>query len=431
MLLFLFPIRTDAPIYHFPFATLWLIGLNVCAFVVTWIMPIVFDVGDFYDYQRLLCITLGGTIEPIKWLTATFFHFDPGHLIFNMLFLWTFGLLVEGKLGWRKFLGCYLLIGVGGSAVIQLIVFGMDGTNWAGGASVAISGLMLMSYLWAPKNDVGIAYFLWILFFIRLGEFQITISTFVLVYLFLQGVSASLQGTFLTSEFMHGVGFVIGGLLGTWMVKKKKVDCEGWDLFSVMKGEHGRKFKEAIYDEVDADLRPSGSWIADKKRRRSAIEKRRNEQRESAKPAPAGGSNKPATAEETVARIHQLLRARKTTAAVQMLNARRQFDDRFELPGPDLLRLAQQLHEADQTDESVRHLTEYVTRHPDGSEKVRLTLASLMVQIQSRPAAALRVLEPVTPAELTDVERRKMAAIVKKANEMIDDGVIEFGDGAW
>lgn len=427
MLLLLFPVRTDAPIYHFPYATLGLIGANIAAFVVTWIMPICFDIGDFHDYEELFCITLGGTLEPLKWVTATFFHFDPGHLIFNMLFLWTFGLLVEGKLGWRRFLAVYLAIGVLGAAAIQAIVFGMDGSSWAGGASVAISGLMLISYLWAPKNDIGIAYFLWILFFIRLGEFQLTISTFVVIYLILQGLSALAQQTFLTSEFMHAVGFIIGGLIGYWLLRTKRVDCERWDLFSIMKGQHGRQLKQVIYEDVDQSYGPSEARKREirKRKEKAKAARAKQEQGDASEVTPLSSSDQAAL------RIRQLLKSRKAIAALQLINERRQVDNRFEIPGPDILRLAQQLHELDRSDESVRFLSEYLERHPVGSDRVRLTLAALMIQIQQRPTAALRVLEPVEVGDLNEADRKKYRTLSEKANAMIEDGVIEFGEGAW
>lgn len=427
MLLLLFPVRTDAPIYHFPYATLWLIGLNTIVFVVTWIMPVFFDVGSLVGYTDAICVTLGGSIQPLKWLTANFYHFDPGHLIFNMLFLWTFGLLVEGKLGWERFLAAYLGIGFVGAAAIQATFYTMNGSTWAGGASVAISGLMLMAYLWAPKNDVGIAYFLWVLFFIRLGVFQLSISSFIFIYLCYQAISGYLQGSFLTSEFMHLVGFVLGAILGVWLLRTKRVDCEGWDLFSVMQGKHGRQLKQVVYDDVNSSLGPSAlrkQRIKNKKRKARA-------EREKRQTGETVTKSKMSATDQAAMRIHQLLKKKKARAALQELNERRKVDDSFEIPGPDLLRLAQQLHDLGRSDEAVQFLGEYVDRHPAGSDRVRLTLASLMVKEQTRPTAALRMMEPIEVGDLEPPDRKRHAVLLKTANAMIEDGVIEFGEGAW
>ena len=52
-----------------------------------------------------------GRLHPIQWVTHNFLHYDVLHLAGNMLFLWSFGIVVEGKLGAFKFLMTYLAIG--------------------------------------------------------------------------------------------------------------------------------------------------------------------------------------------------------------------------------------------------------------------------------------------------------------------------------
>ncbi len=46
------------------------------------------------------------------------------HLVGNMFFLWGFGLVVEGKLGWWRFLLLYLTIGAIYSVIIQTSMLG-------------------------------------------------------------------------------------------------------------------------------------------------------------------------------------------------------------------------------------------------------------------------------------------------------------------
>ena len=66
--------------------------------------------------------SLGDGIHPLQWLTNNFLHAGFFHLAGNMIFLWTFGLVVEGKLGWWAFLLVYLGLGVGESAGMQILV---------------------------------------------------------------------------------------------------------------------------------------------------------------------------------------------------------------------------------------------------------------------------------------------------------------------
>ncbi len=102
--MFFFPYSTDAPIYYWPIATVCLMLANIGAYigVVT---------GKFSPMENWL-LSFGAGLHPQEWLSSIFMHASPMHLVGNLLFLWLFGLIVEGKLGWFKFLACYLAIGM-------------------------------------------------------------------------------------------------------------------------------------------------------------------------------------------------------------------------------------------------------------------------------------------------------------------------------
>ncbi len=103
-------------------------------------------------------------LTPFQWLLSMFMHASFDHLLGNMLFLWIFGLVVEGKIGWWRFLLCYVGIGVvqsAGEQTLQLILGGEGGSL---GASTAIYGIMAMSAVWAPKNNVHVFYWLYFYF---------------------------------------------------------------------------------------------------------------------------------------------------------------------------------------------------------------------------------------------------------------------------
>ena len=98
-----FPYGTDAPVYYWPFTTVAMIIANVLVFTL--------EVCD-ERFADALVLETGSGIHPLQWLTTNFAHAGPMHLAGNMLFLWAFGLIVEGKLGWLKTLVAYLGIGV-------------------------------------------------------------------------------------------------------------------------------------------------------------------------------------------------------------------------------------------------------------------------------------------------------------------------------
>ncbi len=52
-----------------------------------------------------------------------FAHDGVVHLVSNMYFLAVFGLIVQGKLGWNRFLRLYLSIGLIDAALTQLIMW--------------------------------------------------------------------------------------------------------------------------------------------------------------------------------------------------------------------------------------------------------------------------------------------------------------------
>ena len=105
------PINTDAPIYHWPWMTLVLIVANCACFYAT----------GFGVEPEGWVLQFGHELHPIEWLAYNFFHFGWMHLIGNMIFLWGFGIIVEGKIGWWRFLLVYLLIGVLGGLLIAAL----------------------------------------------------------------------------------------------------------------------------------------------------------------------------------------------------------------------------------------------------------------------------------------------------------------------
>lgn len=108
------PYSTDAPIYHFPWMTIVLIVVNCITFAIT-------GMGHNSDGWLL---QYGNGLHPLEWVAYNFLHFGIGHLVGNMFFLWAFGIVVEGKLGWWKFLAVYMGIGIIGGFLIQLTMLG-------------------------------------------------------------------------------------------------------------------------------------------------------------------------------------------------------------------------------------------------------------------------------------------------------------------
>ena len=114
------PTGTDAPIYYWPYATIALIVLNTALlFAVPPVAgnvrlnekdEVIEDVETVSNFERFSLAVGDGRLHPLQWVTHNFLHFGFMHLAGNMLFLWAFGIVVEGKLGALKYLLAYLAL---------------------------------------------------------------------------------------------------------------------------------------------------------------------------------------------------------------------------------------------------------------------------------------------------------------------------------
>ena len=222
---FCIPTGTDAPIYYWPIATVGLIVVNSLAFFLT---------GNVEPF-----INQFGIINPLQWLTSLFMHADFSHLLGNMIFLWTFGIIVEGKIGWWKFLLIYLAIGIIESAIGQLMMLGSAGGSL--GASAAIYGLLAVCVVWAPENNLQLTY--GGVFFFRPFWGSCEISLLIIGFLYIAGdfFWTAMTHLQMSSYLCHFMGAVIGSTVGVAMLKMRRVDCEGFDLLSRMNGTFGEK----------------------------------------------------------------------------------------------------------------------------------------------------------------------------------------------
>ena len=81
------------------------------------------------NFERYALRLGDGRFHPVQWVTHNFLHLGFLHLAGNMLFLWSFGIVVEGKLGAVKYLVAYLAMGTLHGAMMQLICSGRAWTS--------------------------------------------------------------------------------------------------------------------------------------------------------------------------------------------------------------------------------------------------------------------------------------------------------------
>lgn len=133
-----------------------LIAANVAAFVITWFAP---EVMLFFG---LRVADVLGSLRIWQPVTYMFLHGGFGHILFNMLALWMFGVELERMWGTRFFLKYYFVCGLGAAATTAVLsflpfaIFDHLYTALTVGASGAIYGILLAYGLYFPNRPIYI-----------------------------------------------------------------------------------------------------------------------------------------------------------------------------------------------------------------------------------------------------------------------------------
>ena len=396
---FFIPLSTDAPVYHWPFATVGLIVVNVLAFLATGIPEISpIPIEPFVLFH-------GQGIYPHQWFTSMFLHANFSHLLGNMLFLWIFGLVVEGKIGWWQFLVVYLGIGAGQSAIEQVISIVMANEGASLGASSAIYGLMAISLVWAPLNVVEFYGFAWLLVFFRQGIFEISIRTVAVVYFaldLLEVILTQAGGDFqFSTGVLHLMGALGGVLVGLSMLQLDLVDCEGWDIINLWQGKHQGRISR---DETDT-----------------------RSPREPARPKMSSADRH----ELAESRLTHLLDQGQLDQAVDLVTTTASQLPSWRPAHHNLLRLVRELQRHKKWSASVPIMVRCLQLYGEQDVRIRLTLAQILIQVEGRPKQALRVLAKLPRTRLPDPLERNRRQLIVRAKQMAQAGQLELETQDW
>jgi membrane associated rhomboid family serine protease len=393
----LIPLSTDAPIYHFPFATIGLIVANFICFQITgW------GAGPYAEDWMLEY----GHINPVEWLSSIFAHAGWVHLLGNMFFLWAFGLIVEGKLGWHRFLVVYLLVGCGQSALEQVLFLPL-GEGSSCGASAAIFGLLAICLVWAPKNEFHVI----MIAMFRMFSFDITIMMYSLWYFGWELLWVVLFAH--PTAFLHMMGAFMGFGVGVLYLKKGWVDCENWDLFAVLKGTHGRFGDKSTTVGSHADP----SLLFGKDVSVSEIEVAKDDK------APQGSSRSRRSKE--LKNICGLIDRGQFMEAVDAMMSLRMHDSDSRLDESRLKRMALGLIQANMPEDAEIYLEEYTHRFPETCAWAHVRIAQIHLTVNRRPNAALGHLKQVRLSALTPDMQKLGKKIASEAKKQVQAGVVD------
>lgn len=402
----LIPYNTDASIYYWPFATCGLIAINVAAFVGMVLMHEALPETEYLRIYNELSLRYGEGLRPLQWITSNFLHAGPLHLLGNMFCLWGFGLVVEGKVGWWKFLAIYFGIGATQCAFEQSVMLFAPGGGSLGASSI-IYGLLAIAMIWAPMNEMSCVF----LIIIRPIMFEVTLYTLAIVAVLIELGTSLLSGMALSSSILHLMGAFLGFGVGTAMLKWGWVDCEGWDVFSVWSGRPDDDRKE----EKEAAER----LLQDAERTRH--ERRLNEV--STEPfAVDSDESLPLTSVDdgsaSLDDIRRALAAGDAQAAFEAYQAYSFGRSGHELPERELLQIIAQFQKSKRWAASLPPMVEYLGSFSEREAPIRLRVARVLIDVERRPRQALYVLEKLNPALLSDKDRSTLEKLRAKAERL-------------
>jgi membrane associated rhomboid family serine protease len=413
----LIPYSSDAPLYHFPYTTIGLIAVNVMMYFVTAGIAMndlpsdEAEAGQRQESRSILWLADSPKVRwlnlefdrvlPTQWLTHAFMHADIFHLLGNMVFLWAFGLVVEGKVGWKRMLLIYATMCVVQGALIQIIMWLLnDRPGSALGASGAIFGLMAIAVVWAPKNEMNCV----LILFPIVRVFELTIIMLGFIYLALQLLFFSLHGFGMSSEALHLTGIAIGVPIGLLFLRRNWVDCEGWDI-------HSLYFLNS--DQLERK-RNRQRWEAERQTAEEREQEREKNTRRLVNSIAAALDGGHATAGIAIYEKH-----------LTELQAGRQ------LPQAVLRSLISAMHQQRVWEPSIPLLVEILRREPvERCIGARLRLAEILIHVSDRPKQAMAVLKKL-PADLSREQILKRNKLLQAAKSKLAGGSIEIDVHDW
>ena len=426
------PTGTDAPIYHWPFATVGLIVLNVALlFLVPPVAGVVrFDENDeviedaetVSNFERYALAIGDGRLHPVQWVTHNFLHYGFLHLAGNMLFLWAFGIVVEGKLGVIKYLLAYLAIGTLHGALVQILLRNSGLNNNAAGASAVIYGLLAVCMIWAPRNELNVMLIIVAGFRTFVRDFELYYTTVAMLYIGEQVFGlvfwGSVEGRIMISEMGHLSGAFWGTVVALVMLKAGLVDCEGWDVFSLWAKRKALKKKwEERARQLEQDKLVLRSSVKALVRAKSSSDDHEYDadqpsRQERRRPRPFGACSRSSTSATSQAALAMYDKTKRTL---------------FDWPAqPDLYAMIKALHAQGAWFDSIRLMRDHCRSYPGASSKMFVKLAQVLLRDCQRPVAALRVLEEIPAGSLpADLEKARLR-LVRQAEAMREEGVLEL-----
>lgn len=243
-------------------ALMWLFALNIIFFLILLVIRTAVSVNSnssaafFSDVVNWFQVPAsGGKLSERPWTILTYMFSDtapaggiiPFRLISNMLWLWTFGSVLQALTGNRKLIPVYLYGGFAGALffIVAGNLFKVTGTDintvWLLGANPAVMAVALAATMISPGyrffSHINGGIPLWIIAVVYIGIDILAVSQLPLAY-----------------PLAHAGGAIAGFLFV--ILLRKKIDgsvwmnkCYHWatNLFNPDKGKKNYSVKEKVF----------------------------------------------------------------------------------------------------------------------------------------------------------------------------------------
>ena len=375
----LIPYGTDAPLYRPPWGTFSLILANVVLFLVQ----------DVVTPESVYILEFGDGLHPVQWVMSAFAHADPFHLIGNMIFLFSFGMVVESMMKLRHFLLLYFAIAIVESILVQTMMLGAAGGG-ALGASGAIYGFMMVAAICAPGRNIR---WIWFYFYTRYTSLEIPVLINGVFYFMFDFGLTMFSGFAVSTPFLHAIGGLVGIGLGIVAYRLNWFQLDGEDLWSRVKEilgseSHGNK----------ATIRPRTTPSATPPNR------------------PTAPANKFGDLGPQLDRLSAYLDDQRYRLAVMKLTQIQHDHSHHQLTERHLIQLINLGSAEQQWPRVIRWMNEYCERFDRYVERITLKKARIQLLELHKPQAAAATIRPIRPANLSQAEREFLQKIQCRLN---------------
>jgi membrane associated rhomboid family serine protease len=416
--MFVIPMGTDAPIYHWPRATVALMVLNVVLCFAVPPRPNEVEVDE--DGQEIsapvtefdtYALELGNGLHPVQWVTHNFLHYGFLHLLGNMVFLWAFGIVVEGKLGVLKYLAAYLAIGTLHGAFTQLVLLRSGLEGHAAGASAVVYGLLAICMIWAPRNELNCLVIFFLGFRIWTFDLEVYYTTVALYYVGEQVLSMAFGGMvgrgLMVSQLGHLSGAFWGAVVGIVFLKTGLVDCENWDIITIWSNRR----------RLASDWKKRGELLDQNKKSLKVRVKKNVQESDAVDPAERSAS--------AVRKVQRLIESGDFASALSAYDKAARTLVSWPAK-PDHLAMIKEMHAKKAEADSIRLMRDYCRHYPDDSTRMQLKLAHVLIRDRQRPTAAIRVLNEIPEGSLPPDLYATRLKLMARAQQMQEEGVLEL-----